>query len=129
MSTIALISSPNVPTPAGHYSHATTHNGVVYVSGLLPITLHGPLAAGASFDDQVTAVFDNLEEILEAARSDLRHVLRVTVYIADISLWPRFNELYTQRFGAHKPARTVVPVPVLHYGYLIEIDAISAVVV
>jgi 2-iminobutanoate/2-iminopropanoate deaminase len=128
MNEIELVASRNVPTPAGHYSHAAIYNGTVYVSGLLPIARSGPLAANASFDEQVAVVFDNLESILRSARSDLQHVLRTTVYVANIDHWPRFNELYAARFGAHKPARTVVPVPKLHYGYAIELDAIAAVV-
>jgi 2-iminobutanoate/2-iminopropanoate deaminase len=72
-------------------------------------------------------VLDNLAHVLAAAGSDLAHVLRCTVYITDIALWPRFNAAYAARFGAHRPARTVVPVPALHYGYAIELDAIAAV--
>ena len=53
-------------------------------------------------------------------------ILRATVYIADVAHWPAFNAIYAEMLGAHKPARTVVPVPELHYGYLVEMDAIAA---
>jgi enamine deaminase RidA (YjgF/YER057c/UK114 family) len=53
-------------------------------------------------------------------------VLKATVYIADAAHWPAFNAVYAERFGAHRPARTVVPVAGLHYGYLVEMDAIAA---
>jgi 2-iminobutanoate/2-iminopropanoate deaminase len=128
MNEVKMIASPDVPTPAGHYSQATVHNSTIYVSGLLPIARSGPLPASASFDEQVKVIFDNLESILRSAHSDLQHVLRTTVYVADIDHWPRFNELYAARFGVHKPARAVVPVPKLHYGYAIELDAIAAVI-
>jgi 2-iminobutanoate/2-iminopropanoate deaminase len=128
MNAIKLVASPDVPRPAGHYSHATVHNGTIYVSGLLPIARSGPLAASASFDEQVEVVFDNLESILVSAQSNLEHILRTTIYITNIDHWPRFNELYATRFGTHKPARTVVPVTGLHYGYAIELDAIAAVI-
>jgi enamine deaminase RidA (YjgF/YER057c/UK114 family) len=49
------------------------------------------------------------------------------VYIADIAHWPAFNTIYAEMMGGHRPARTVVPVPQLHYGYLVEMDAIAAV--
>jgi 2-iminobutanoate/2-iminopropanoate deaminase len=127
MSAIELIRSPAVPAPGGHYSQATVHNGTIYVAGLLPIGLDAPLPATADFDAQVALVLDNLEHILKAANSDLHHVLRATVYITDIARWPRFNELYAARFGAHRPARTVVPVSTLHFGYALELDAIAAV--
>jgi 2-iminobutanoate/2-iminopropanoate deaminase len=48
------------------------------------------------------------------------------VYVADVSHWPAFNAIYAEKLGAHKPARTVVPVAALHYGYLVEMDAIAA---
>lgn len=53
-------------------------------------------------------------------------LLKATVYIADLAHWPAFNALYAERLGAHRPARTVVPVGALHYGYLIEMDVIGA---
>jgi 2-iminobutanoate/2-iminopropanoate deaminase len=127
MKPIEVIRSADAPAPGGHYSQATVHNETIYVAGLLPIALHGPLPASAAFDVQVALVFDNLEHILKAAKSDLQHVLRTTVYVTDIEHWPRFNELYAARFGAHRPARTFVPVSTLHFGYAVELDAIAAV--
>jgi 2-iminobutanoate/2-iminopropanoate deaminase len=53
-------------------------------------------------------------------------VLKATVYIADVADWPAFNAIYAERFGAHRPARTVVPVAGLHYGYRVEMDVIAA---
>lgn len=64
---------------------------------------------------------------LEAAGSDVAHVLKTTVYIADISLWPRVNAVYARFFGDHRPARAVVPTRDLHYGFLVEVEAIAAV--
>lgn len=125
---VTLIQSPEVPAPRGHYSHAVVHRGTVYVSGLLPITQRGEVSPAAPFEQQVEAVLDNLEHILRASGSRLDHVIRSTCYIADIALWTQFNELYGARFREHRPARTVVPVPRLHDGYLIEMDAIAAVV-
>ena len=72
-------------------------------------------------------MIDNVAAILAASGSGLDHVLKATVYIADISHWPAFNAIYAERLGDHKPARTVVPVAGLHYGYLVEMDAIAAV--
>jgi enamine deaminase RidA (YjgF/YER057c/UK114 family) len=65
--------------------------------------------------------------ILAVAGSGLDQVLKATVYISDISHWPAFNAIYAEKLGDHKPARTVVPVAQLHYGYLVEMDAIAAV--
>jgi reactive intermediate/imine deaminase len=127
MTNLQLIHCPQLPAPAGHYAHATVHAGTVYVAGLLPITLAGPLPANAPFDAQAQAVLDNLVHVLHASGSRLDLLLRCTCYITDIDLWPRFNAIYAERLGPHRPARTVVPVAQLHYGYSLEVDAIAAV--
>jgi 2-iminobutanoate/2-iminopropanoate deaminase len=114
------------PAARGHYSQAVVHGGLVYVAGQLPVVPADPQARLEGFDLQAEQVLDNVEAILEASGSSLAHVLKATVYIADIAHWPRFNELYARRMGIHRPARTVVPVAALHYGYLVEMDVIAA---
>ena len=75
---------------------------------------------------QARQVLANVRAAVEGAGSSLDRVLKCTVYITDIALWPEFNRLYAEAFGAHRPARSVVPVPVLHYGYSLEMEAIAA---
>ena len=121
------ISTPHAPAPAGHYSQAVIHNGIVYVAGQLAIDpITGDKRLGA-IEEQVEQALRNVAAILEAAGSDLAHVLKTTVYIADISLWPRVNAVYARLFGDHRPARAVVPTKELHYGFLVEIEAVAAV--
>ena len=120
------ISTAGAPTARGHYSQAMVHGGVVYVAGQLPIVPGDPEAKLASFDEQARRVLDNVIAILEASGSGADLVLKSTVYIADVAHWPAFNAVYAEKFGSHKPARTVVPVAGLHYGYLVEMDAIAA---
>ncbi|HZZ93851.1 MAG TPA: Rid family detoxifying hydrolase [Usitatibacter sp.] len=121
-----FIATAGAPQARGHYSQAVVHGGLVYVAGQLPIVPAEPQAPLQGFDRQAEQVLDNVEAILEAAGSSLSAVLKATVYIADIAHWPRFNEIYARRMGAHRPARTVVPVAGLHYGYLLEMDVIAA---
>lgn len=121
------ITTPAAPIARGHYSQAVVHAGLVYVAGQLPIVPDAPERRLAGFEEQARQVLDNVAAILEAADSGLDHVLKATVYIADIAHWPAFNALYAERFGAHRPARTVVPVAGLHYGYLVEMDVVAAV--
>lgn len=118
------IQTDKSPSPGGHYSQATVSGGFVFVSGQLPID---PVSGGigSSIADQTRQVLDNLENILEAAGSSFKHVVKSTVYISDISLWGEVNRIYTERFGNHKPARAVVPTRELHFGCLIEIEAIA----
>jgi len=120
------ISTPNAPTARGHYSQAVVHEGIVYVAGQLPIDPADPERKLEAFDAQARQVIANIAAILEASGSDLGHVLKATVYVTDVAHWPRFNAIYAEAFGAHRPARTVVPVAGLHYGYLVEMDAIAA---
>jgi reactive intermediate/imine deaminase len=120
------ITTPEAPAARGHYSQAIVHGGLVYVAGQLPLVPGEPDARLAGFEAQARQVIDNVVAILEAAGSGADLVLKATVYIADVAHWPAFNTLYAERFGAHRPARTVVPVAQLHYGYLVEMDAIAA---
>jgi len=120
------IFTKNAPKPAGHYSQAIVHNGIVYVSGQLPID---PLTVEkqiSSIEEQTEQTLKNLSEILKAAGSNIESVLKVTVYISDIGLWPRVNTVYSRFFGEHRPARAVVPTKELHFGFQIEVEAIAA---
>jgi 2-iminobutanoate/2-iminopropanoate deaminase len=116
----------HAPPPGGHYSQAMIHNGLVYVAGQLPIKLGQKEHVVGSIEDQAETIFANLDAILLAAGSRRDLVIRTTVYISDVALWGKFNQVYAAFFGEHRPARTVVPCNKLHYGYDVEIDAIAA---
>jgi len=120
------ISTPLAPAARGHYSQAVVHAGLVFVAGQLPVVPDDPQRALADFEAQAHQVISNVVAILEAAGSSAAGILKSTVYIADIAHWPDFNRIYALRLGAHRPARTVVPVAQLHYGYLVEMDVIAA---
>lgn len=124
---IKYISTPHAPQPGGHYSQATVHQGVVYVAGQLPIDAKTGEKKLGSIEEQTEQVLSNIIEILRAAGSDLNHVLKMTVYISDISLWSRVNEVYARTLGEHRPARAIVPVKELHHGFQIEIEAVAAI--
>jgi 2-iminobutanoate/2-iminopropanoate deaminase len=119
-----FIATADAPTPAGHYSQAVEANGFIYVSGMLP-TLSSPGGAADAFDDQVQSALRHCEHILAAAGCSFNDVVQCTAYIVGIDNWPRLNRVYGERFGAHKPARAVVPVPELHHGALVELQMIA----
>ena len=121
------ISTPGAPAARGHYSQAIVHGGLVYVAGQLPLVPDDPDRKLADFEAQARQVIANVLAIVEAAGGSREGILRTTVYIADIAHWPAFNRIYADLMGVHRPARTVVPVAQLHYGYLVEMDAIAAV--
>lgn len=120
------ISTPHAPTPAGHYSQAIVHNGCVYVAGQLPIVPGQKEHRVGTIEEQTAQVFANIAAVLRAAGSDLSRLLQVTVYVSDMELWGRFNAAYAKLMGDHRPARAVVPVNALHYGYHIEVQVIAA---
>ena len=123
-----LIASPDSPTPAGHYSSAVVHNGVVYVSGQLPRVPGKPADfAPPTIEEQTRQALQNAEAVLLAAGSRRDLVLRSTLYVSDISFWAAVNAEYAVFFGTHKPARAIVPVGHFRNGFLIEIDMIAAV--
>lgn len=120
------IATSNAPVARGHYSQAVVHAGLVYVAGQLPIVAEAPERRLETFEQQARQVIENVAAILEAAGSATDRILRTTVYIAGVEHWPAFNAVYAELLGEHRPARTVVPVAGLHYGYLVEMDAIAA---
>ena len=124
---LQIIETSNAPLPAGHYSQAIIANGLVFVAGQLPIKPNKEKVLG-SIEAQTLQTLENLKAIVEAAGSDLQHIVKVTVYISDIALWDGVNKVYTEFFGTHKPARAIVPVKDLHYGFQIEIDAVALVI-
>lgn len=120
-----VIHTANAAAPGGHYSQAIAHAGLVYVSGQLPVRANGEHSADQPFEVQAAIALDNLMAILSEAGLEPHDLLKVTVYVVGIEHWPAFDQLYARYLGAHRPARAVVPVPVLHHGYLIEIEAVA----
>ncbi|MHC9083500.1 RidA family protein [Luteimonas sp. RIT-PG2_3] len=113
------------PTPAGHYAQAIIAGQQVYISGQLPLRPDGAPLPDQGFETQARQAIANLLAILQAAGATPARLARVTVYIVGVEHWPAFNAIYAQMLPDAKPARTVVPVPELHYGFLVEIDAIA----
>jgi 2-iminobutanoate/2-iminopropanoate deaminase len=123
---IKTVLTPNAPAPGGHYSQAVVYNGLVFVSGQLSIDPRTGEKKLGSIEEQTEQVLKNVGEILKAAGSDLSRVLKMTVYVSDIGLWEAVNEVYARVLGESRPARAVIPTGRLHYGFLIEIDAVAA---
>lgn len=118
---------PNIPKPAGHYSPGIVHNGLVYVSGQLPLDLETREPFTGDIETQTELAIRNVEAVLKEAGSSLSAVLQMTIYISDMELWGKVNEAYARIFGDHRPARAIVPVKDLHFNTKIEIQAIAAV--
>lgn len=115
------------PKPVGHYSQAIVSNGFLYTSGILPIKIKTAekLSIDSSIEEQLMLVFENLSLILEEVGLNSDKVVKTAVYITGGENWGIVNELYAQFFGEHRPARSIIPVPELHFGYKVELEAIA----
>lgn len=121
---IKAISTPNAPAAVGPYSQALEVNGFIFCSGQIGIDPKtGNLVDG--FENQVRQILSNLKAILEKAGSDLKHIVKTTVYIKNMNDYPFFNKIYGEYFKDHKPARATVEVSKLPKDCLIEIEAIA----
>ena len=124
---IKRIETPNAPKPGGHYSQGVVHNGLLFVSGQLSIDPATGEKKLGSIEEQTEQALKNVYSIIRGAGSDWDKVLKMTLYVSDISLWEQVNQVYIRTLGENKPARAVIPVGPLHYGFLIEIEAVAAV--
>ena len=120
-----VIQPPDQPTPKGHYSPGMEHHGVIYVSGQLPMDLITREPFAGDIETQTELALRNVEAVLKAAGSDLSRVLQMTIYVSDMELWSKVNEVYARVMGDHRPARAMIPVKELHFGTQIEIQAIA----
>ena len=120
------IVSPKAPNPAGAYSPALRVGQLLFLSGQIPIDpATGQMVTG-TVAVQTRRVMDNLAALLEAAGLSFNHVVRTTVFLADMNDFAEFNEVYASCFGDPRPARSTVQVARLPRDARIEIDAIAS---
>lgn len=124
---ISPVATAEAPAAAGHYSQGLRAGATLYVSGQLPISADKSPLEDMSFAGQARQAVANMLAIVEAAGGSSADLCRVTAYIVGVENWPEFNRVYAEMLGDAKPARTVVPVAELHYGYLVEVDGIALI--
>ena len=126
MNTITPVQPATSQPPKAHYSPGIVSGGLIFVSGQLPMDPATGQVVPGGIEAQTERALRNVELVLVAAGASLDRVLQMTIYISDGDLWGAVNATYAKVMGAHRPARAVVPVSPLHYGALIEIQAIAA---
>jgi 2-iminobutanoate/2-iminopropanoate deaminase len=120
-----VIYTEKAPKPIGPYSQAVCVNGWLYISGQIPIDpATGRLIEG-SFKDQVRRALENAKAILEAAGGSMESVVKVAVYLKDMSKFQEFNEVYSEYFKQAPPARSVVGVSSLPRNAELMIDLVA----
>jgi reactive intermediate/imine deaminase len=118
--------SDSAPKPGGFYSQAVKAGPMLFISGQLPLDLEGKVN-GVTPGQQTERTLQHIESIVRAAGGTIRDLVQLTVYITDVQHWPEVNAAY-QSFLKDvpvPPARAVVPVKELHYGALVEIQAVA----
>ncbi len=119
-----IINSEKAPRAIGPYSQAVEANGILFISGQLPIDpLTGKIAEGIKA--QAIQVFKNIEAILTAAGYSFDDVVKSTVLLSDISNFAVLNEVYAQYYTGNYPARAAYQVAALPLGALVEIETIA----
>lgn len=120
-----VICSEKAPGAIGPYSQAIEANGMVFVSGQLPIdAATGLMAEG--IEAQARQSLENIKHILGAAGLEMSHIVKATVFLADMSLFAEMNKVYATYFEGACPARSAVAVKALPKEALVEIECIAA---
>ncbi|HEX3051989.1 MAG TPA: Rid family detoxifying hydrolase [Aggregatilineaceae bacterium] len=120
-----VIATPNAPAAIGPYSQAIKANGFVYVSGQGPLIPGTKDFAGETVALQTEQALKNIAAILAAAGTDMAHVVKMTVLLADMSTFAEMNAVYNTFFPAEPPARTTFAAKGLPMNILVEIDAVA----
>lgn len=120
-----VISSPQAPKNIGPYSQAIEADGFVFTSGVLPVDPVTGEIFGGDVKSQTELALKNLENILKAAGLQLKHVLKTTVYMTDLTCFAEMNTAYEAFFKENPPARTTLQAAALPKGSYIEIEAIA----
>lgn len=120
------VHAPNLPKPVGPYSPGMGFERLVFVSGQGATDPATGMLAGSDAATQTAQCLRNVETILEAADTDLQHVLRCGVFLLDMAEFKEMNGVYEQIFGDHRPARTTIQAAGLPgVGLRVEIDCIA----
>jgi reactive intermediate/imine deaminase len=119
-----IISTDKAPQAIGTYSQAVKHQGLVFLSGQIPLDPVSMEVVSGGIEAQITRVFDNLSAVCAAAGGSLDDIVKLTVFLTDMGDFPHVNTIMGQYFTAPYPARAAVQVAALPKGVNVEMDAI-----
>ncbi|HEY5776598.1 MAG TPA: RidA family protein [Xanthomonadales bacterium] len=119
-----IISTDNAPQAIGTYSQAVRHQGLVFLSGQIPLDPVSMEVVAGGIEAQIARVFDNLSAVCAAAGGSLDDIVKLTVFLTDMGDFPQVNAIMGQYFTAPYPARAAVQVAALPKGVNVEMDAI-----
>jgi 2-iminobutanoate/2-iminopropanoate deaminase len=120
-----IIATDGAPKAIGPYSQAVAAGELIFCAGQVALDPASGESVTGDVRVQTERVLDNLTAVLAAAGSDLRHVVKTTVYLIDFNDFAAMNEVYAKRFGDHRPARATVGVSALPKGLRVEIECVA----
>jgi 2-iminobutanoate/2-iminopropanoate deaminase len=120
-----VVYTPQAPKPIGPYSQGVVAGCFLFISGQIPLDPASGAVVEGDFKARVRRVLDNVKAVVEAAGGSLRDIVKVTVYLRDMSLFQDFNSVYQEYFPENPPARAVVGVSSLPRGVDVEVEAIA----
>lgn len=118
-----IIRTEQAPAPIGTYSQAVKVGDTVYLSGQIPLD-PATMELAAGIEAQIRRVFDNLGAVAEATGGDLANVVKLTVFLTDLSHFPLVNQIMAEYFQEPYPARAAIGVAALPRGAAVEMDAV-----
>ena len=123
---LKYIDTKNAPAAIGPYSQGIVFNGIAFFSGSIPLSPETGEVVGTTIEEQTEQVMQNIKALLESQGAEFTDVIKTTCFLADMSDFAAFNEIYAKYFTG-KPARSCVAVKALPKGVLCEVETIAAV--
>lgn len=123
---LKYVETKNAPAAIGPYSQGIILNGIAFFSGQIPLSPETGEVMGTTIEEQTEQVMKNIKALLESQGAEFTDVVKTTCFLADMSDFAAFNEVYAKYFTG-KPARSCVAVKALPKGVLCEVETIAAV--
>ncbi|MCL4272421.1 MAG: RidA family protein [Anaerolineales bacterium] len=122
-----IVQTDNAPKAIGPYSQAVRTDSMVFTAGQIALDPATMELIPGGVEEQTRQVLTNLRNVLEAAGTDLSHVVKTLVFLQDMRDFPKMNAVYAEFFGENPPARSTVAVAGLPKGGLVEIEAVALI--
>ena len=119
-----IIQTDKAPQAIGTYSQAVKVDNTVYISGQIPLDPASMEVVAGGTEAQITRVFDNLSAVAEASGGSLKDVVKLTIFLTDLSCFPTVNEVMARYFSEPYPARAAIEVSALPKAVEVEMDAV-----
>ena len=127
MTNKAIIHTESAPAAIGTYSQAVKVNNTVYLSGQIPLVPETMVLVEGDISAQIDQVFKNLSAVCEASGGDLSNIVKLNIFLTDLSHFPTVNEIMGQYFQEPYPARAAIGVSELPKGAQVEMDGILVI--